>query len=103
MFPAIVDAAYSVGGTWGSLSVAGSFLMAKFLCPVQRIYIALGFLAVAVLCYVAVELIHWRSLRTFSRDDHGYVLVNKNEDQEEEEMEGEDGGSQETQVREEAV
>nr|KAG5691767.1 hypothetical protein BaRGS_014767 [Batillaria attramentaria] len=79
LFASIVDSAFAVRGTWGSLSVSSSWLMATFLCPVTRIYTAIGLLLTGLVGYVAVEVLHRRSLRLFNRDEHEYVLLSNND------------------------
>ena len=77
-----------MGSTWHSLFIAASFVLARYLCPRDRIHIALGVLGAAVLGYVAVEIAHWRSLRTYDRDDHQYMLVDNGDPPAEKEEEG---------------
>ncbi|KAL8576928.1 hypothetical protein ACOMHN_065655 [Nucella lapillus] len=102
LFPAIVDSALSVSGTWGSLAVSTSFVIAKFICPSGRIYIALGLMAAAAIGYVAVEAAHSRTLKTFDRqDDHHYMLVNANGNAAGESDDDERAGAQETELGEE--
>lgn len=78
MFPAIVDSAFAVRGTWVSLTVSSSWLAANYLCPGTRIYIAFGLLAAGLLGYIAVEVTHRRNLKSFDRDEHEYILLSTN-------------------------
>ena len=94
-----MDSAFSVSGTWHSLFIASSFVLAGFLCPRNRVHIALAVLAAAVLGYVAVEVAHWRSLKNYDRAEHHYMLVNNADPPAEREGEGEEeGGVRETEL-----
>lgn len=76
LFPALVDSAFSVSGTWHSVTMAVSFILAKYMCPTLRLYLAMGLLACAMVGYVAVEIFHKRSLISFDQgQDHQYMLV----------------------------
>ena len=93
-----MDSAFSVSGTWHSLFIASSFVLAGFLCPRDRVHIALAVLAAAVLGYVAVEVAHWRSLKNYDRTEHHYMLVNNADPPAEREGEEEEGGVGETEL-----
>ena len=58
MFPVTADSAFAVKGMWSSLSMAATFLMATFLCPLTRIHVAIAMIIVALIAYVVLEIKH---------------------------------------------
>lgn len=56
MFPNRVDSAFAIKGMFSSLSMAVTFIMANFLCPLTRIHVAICMIIIALGSYIVLEL-----------------------------------------------